>query len=176
MLISVKKMIVVLLVTVPSMAQTNFRMEKGSVIWEHTLPIGTNMKAIIDSQAKLTISAFDDTSYRGKADAVKNTTDANSVRLKCDASFDFIVTMTPEGYKVKVTNFMFVEKYGPMQLRIVPGSLEKYYVEYGKIRNSPKTQTDLSYVDSFLTGVFTIQAPAQEVAQGSQQNIAQTAK
>ncbi len=43
----------------------------------------------------------------------------------------------------------------------------KYYLEYGKIRNSDKTKTDLGYVDNFLTGLFVPQvaeAPADAKA------------
>jgi len=166
------KLLLLLLFTLPALAQNGFKMQNGSMVWERTFPAGTEIRTIIEKQDKLKLLSTEETSFNGKAEAIKNNTGTESVRLKCDANFDFTVTVMPQGYLVRVTNFNFLEKYGPMQLRIVPGSLEKYYVEYGKIRNSPKTQNDLNYVDSFLTGVFTEQPTEQDTAQA----IALTAK
>jgi len=153
-----KKMLLLLLFTVPVMAQDGFKTEDGKIVWERIFPEGSaEIKSLIESQENLKLLSSDDITYIGQGEAVKNTTSTTSVRLKCDANFNFSVVVAPQGYIVRVTNFMFLEKYGPMQMRVVPNSLEKYYLEYGKIRNTPKTQEDLSHVDNFLTGIFSNQ-------------------
>lgn len=144
-----------LLFTLPAFAQDGFKSENGKIVWEHVYPeAGAKIKSIIDSQDKMTILSSDDATFTGQAEAIKSTIDANSARLESDANFDVTITKVEGGYKVRVTNYVLLEKYGPMQLRIKPASLNKYYADKGKIRNSLKTQTDLSYVDGFLTGLF----------------------
>lgn len=150
-----KTTLLFLLLTIPAFAQNGFKTEKGKIVWERFFPeSGADIKSIIEAQEKMKVLNADEASFIGKAEAVKNDIYANSVRLESDANFDFAVTKVKGGYTVKVTNYVFLEKYGPSQVRILPGSLEKYYIEYGKIRNSAKTQSDLGYIDGFLTGLF----------------------
>jgi hypothetical protein len=152
--ITMKPLLLFLLITVPALVKDGFKIENHKIVWEDVFPADTDIKAILGGQATLKILSSGAGSYSGQGVSVKNTTEATSVRLKCDANFDFTITVVPEGYLVRVTNFMFLEKYGPSELRVIPNSLDKYYLEYGKIRATPKTQNDLSYVDIFLTGIF----------------------
>ncbi|KOS06234.1 hypothetical protein AM493_09475 [Flavobacterium akiainvivens] len=161
-----KTIVLFLLCTLPALAQDGFRTEKGKIVWEHTFTENVpNLESLITAQEKMKLVSEEESLYTGKAEAIKSTIDVNSVRLASDANFDFTITKVAGGYKVRVTNYVFLEKYGPMQLRIIPNSLDKYYLEYGKIRNSDKTKTDLGYVDGYLTGLFlsqivTAQGPA----------------
>lgn len=155
------KIIVFLLITLPAIAQNGFKTEKGKIVWEHFFAEDANLKTLVEGNEKMKIVSADDTSCAGKAEGIVSTIGANSIRLQSDANFDFTITKVAGGYTVKVINYVFLEKYGPSQMRILPGSLEKYYLEYGKIRNSDKTKTELGYVDNFLTGLFVPQpAPA----------------
>jgi hypothetical protein len=149
-----KTIILFLLFAVPVLAQNGFRTEKGKIIWEHTYDENANIETLIKGQEKLSLLLVEGNVYDGIADAIKSTVDANSVRLASDANFSFTITKIDGGYKVRVYNYVFLEKYGPMQMRTVPNAIEKYYLEYGKIRNSDKTKTDLGYLDGFLTGAF----------------------
>jgi hypothetical protein len=150
-----KTLLLFLLCAAPVFAQNGFTSEKGKIVWQHAFTgAEAELKAILGQQDKIKILDHAGATMSGQGQAVKNTADIASVRLKCDANFDFTVTAIEGGYVVKVSNYVFLEKYGPSQMRIVPNSLEKYYVEHGKIRNTPKTLGDLGFVDSFLTGIF----------------------
>ncbi len=150
-----KKLLLLLLITVPAMAQDGFKTENGCIVWQHFFNMpNTDIKALIAANEKLSLTSDAESMYTGTGIEVKNTCAAGSVLMKCDTNFSFTIMAVADGYLVKVTDFMFLEKYGPMQMRTVPNSLAKYYLERGKIRNTPKTQTDLACVDSFLTGVF----------------------
>jgi len=158
-----KKILLLLLFTAPVMAQNGFKMEDGSIVWERFYNAPTaDIKALIATNEKLSITSDADDTYMGVGEAVKNTCASGSVLMKCDTNFSFTIMKVADGYLVKVKDFRFLEKYGPMQLRIIPNSLEKYYLEYGKIRTTPKTQTDLACVDSFLSGVFSGHAMPSE--------------
>jgi hypothetical protein len=156
-----KKILLLLLISVPALAQDGFKTVDGKVVWERIFSSSTDVNALIAANEKLEILASQDNIYKGVGEGVKQTSPSGSLRMNCETSFEFTITVAPEGYLVRVTDFMFLEKYGPMQMRTVPNSLEKYYTEYGKIRDSAKTQTDLGFVDTFLTGVFSNQ-PVQE--------------
>jgi hypothetical protein len=150
-----KKILLLLLLTVPAMAQHNFKTEKGCIVWERFYSSSNaDIKALVASNDKLTLTSADTNVFLGVGESVPNTCGTGSALMKCDTNFNFTIMAVTDGYMVKVTNFFFLEKYGPMQMRTVPNSLAKYYLEYGKIRSSEKTQTDLACVDSFLTSVF----------------------
>ncbi|MES2484742.1 MAG: hypothetical protein V4581_02185 [Bacteroidota bacterium] len=150
-----KKILLLLLFTAPIMAQNGFKMEDGSIVWErfYNAP-NTDIKSLIATNEKLSLISDAEDTYIGVGEGVHNTCASGSVLMKCDTNFSFIIMKVADGYLVKVKDFRFLEKYGPMQLRIIPTSLEKYYLEYGKIRTTPKTQTDLACVENFLAGVF----------------------
>lgn len=160
-----KTTILFLLFTLPLFAQNGFKAEKGKIVWEHFYP-ETNAKfdSIVKRHEKIKVLSSDNVLYTGKAEGIKSTIDSNSVRLESDANFDFTITRVDGGYKVAVTNYTLLEKYGPLQMRIIPATLGKYYIDNGKIRPSVKTQTDLSYVDGFLTGLFAPQAAEPQIA------------
>jgi hypothetical protein len=159
-----KKLLFFLLATAPLMAQTGFKTENGTIVWERFFNTpGANIKSILAANPKLSLTADSESLYTGLGTSVKNTCALGSVLMKCDNNFSFTILPVTDGYMVKVTDFMFLEKYGPMQMRIVPNSLAKYYLEHGKIRTSDKTQTDLSCIDAFLTGVFSGQGTAAAV-------------
>lgn len=150
-----KTVVLFLLFAVPALAQQGFRAEKGKMVWEHFYTEeGAVIKAAIESRDKMKLEVTDLAAMSGKADGIKSTLDINSARLESDADFDFTVTKVEGGYKVVVTNYTLLEKYGPLQMRIIPASLGKYYMDNNKIRTSEKTKTDLAYVDAFLTSVF----------------------
>lgn len=150
-----KAIVFFLLLAVPALAQHGFRAEKGKIVWEHFYTEdGAVIKAAIESRDKMKLDVTDLAAMSGNADGIKSTLDINSARLESDADFDFTVTKVEGGYKVVVTNYTLLEKYGPMQMRIIPASLGKYYMDNDKIRTSEKTKTDLAYVDAFLTSVF----------------------
>ncbi|WP_294818460.1 hypothetical protein [uncultured Flavobacterium sp.] len=149
-----KTIILFLLVAFTASAQ-GFRAEKGKVVWEHFYAEeGTTIKSAIESREKMKLESTDLAAMSGKADGIKSTLDINSARLESDANFDFTVTKVEGGYKVVVTNYTLLEKYGPLQMRIIPASLGKYYMDNNKLRTSEKTKTDLAYIDAFLTSVF----------------------
>lgn len=150
-----KKIFLLLLIAAPAMAQQNFKVEKGCIVWEHFFSSSnTDIKALVAANEKLSLTSSDTNVFIGVGESVPNTCGSGSALMKCDTNFSFTIMAVTDGYMVKVTNFFFLEKYGPMQMRTVPNSLAKYYLEYGKIRNSEKTQNDLACVDRFLTGVF----------------------
>lgn len=150
-----KKLLLLLLLTAPVMAQDGFKTENGCIVWQRFFnATNADIKAIIAGNEKLSLTSDSGTVYTGVGESVANTSSGGSVLMKCDTNFSFTIMAVTDGYMVKVTNFMFLEKYGPMQIRTVPNSLAKYYMERGKIRDTPKTQTDLACVDRFLTGVF----------------------
>ncbi len=160
-----KTAVLFLVFALPALAQTGFKTERGKIVWERFFPAsGADIKSIIESHENIKLEDSNDVAFTGKAEAIKNEIYANSVRLESDANFDFSVTRVEGGCKVRVTNYVFLEKYGPSQMRILPGSLEKYYLEHGRIRNSEKTSTDLAYIDGFLSSVFTQRASANATA------------
>ncbi len=150
-----KKILLLLMFTAPLMAQHNFKVENGCIVWERFFNNpNTDIKALIAANSDLALTSGKDNTYTGYGEQVPNTCSGGSVLMKCNTDFNFTIMAVADGYMVKVKEFMFLEKYGPMQMRTVPNSLAKYYLERGKIRGSEKTQTDLACIDSFLTGVF----------------------
>jgi hypothetical protein len=158
-----------LLFALPALAQHGFRVEKGKIVWEHFYAEnGETIRSAIESREKMKLEITGPDAMSGKADGIRSTINVNSVRLESDANFDFTVTKVVGGYKVVVRNYTLLEKYGPSQLRIIPASLGKYYMDNGKIRTSIKTMTDLGHVDAFLTGVFLLKIEdATPLAEGS---------
>jgi len=166
-----KVIVFFLLTAIPALAQHGFRAEKGKMVWEHFYTEdGAIIKAAIESRDKMKLDVADIAAMSGKADGIKNTLDINSARLESDADFDFTVTKVDGGYKVVVTHYTLLEKYGPLQMRVIPASLGKYYMDNNKIRTSEKTKTDLAYMDAFLTSVFL--PKVEETAPAAQGSIA----
>ncbi|KOS06235.1 hypothetical protein AM493_09480 [Flavobacterium akiainvivens] len=150
-----KKLLLLLLVTAPVMAQHGFKMENGNVVWERFYSIPQNdIKAMVSANEQLSLSSAEEATYTGRGAEVQNTCSSGSTLMKCPVDFTFTIMTVADGYFVRVENFMFLEKYGPMQMRTVPTGLGKHYVERGKIRTTDKANTELACVDSFLSGVF----------------------
>jgi hypothetical protein len=171
------KILLLLLFTVPALAQNGFRMEKGKMIWEHTFATIQDINTLVTNVKGMSTDGAEGNVFKGKGAEVKSTVETESIRLKSDANFTFTITVVPGGYVVKVSNYVFLEKYGPLQMRIVQNPIEKYYVEYSKIRQTPKSQNDLHVLDGFLTGVFSGQAAtADAVSSASISPTTMTAK
>lgn len=149
-----KNLLLLLLFTLPVMAQNGFRNEKGNLVWEHTYPATANMQATIESQSTLEVITFFNDTYTGKGNNVKNTC-GGAVLMKNDCKFDFTVRKNNGNYIVTVTNLRMIERLGPMQARIVESRCEKYLVDAAlKVKKDPRSQNDINCLNNFLTGVF----------------------
>lgn len=151
-----KKLIFTLLFSIPVLAQHGFRAENGTIIWEKSFPVGNaNVMALIEAQKAMTIGLFMDNVVKGDAMDMKIEGDGGSGLMKNNCKFDFFIAVESDHYTVRVKNFKFLEKMGPMQMRTVANSWEKYFLDERKIRPTPITQGNLQFLDNFLTGVFT---------------------
>lgn len=156
-----KKIILSLLFSLPVFAQDGFKTEKQELVWEKTFEANNaNVAAILDRHPELKISGFIDSAYKGTAAEITNTCQGGSGLMKNNVKFDFIVLVNPDYYVVRVRNLKVLEKYGPMQTRIVANRLEQYFTTNGKLRTDPKASANMQCLDSFLISLFDT-VPAQ---------------
>ncbi len=150
-----KKLILTLLFSLPLMAQHNFRTEDGTIVWEKAFPVSNvNVVGMIESHPELTVEAYMDNLVKGGAKEMEITGEGGSGLMKNNCKFDYVIVLENGQYIVKVKDFKFLEKMGPMQMRTVANSWEKYFMDDRKIRPTPITQGNLQHLDNFLTGVF----------------------
>lgn len=137
------------------MAQDGFRNENGNLIWEHTYPATTNVSATTETHPDLKIEASLNGVQTGMAEKIKNTCSEGSSVMRNDCKFNFKVKKDNGNYVVTVTDLKIIEVMGPMQARTVVSRCEKYLVDAAlKMKKDPRSQKDLTCLDSFLTGVF----------------------
>ncbi|MCW4467418.1 hypothetical protein OGH69_00425 [Flavobacterium sp. MFBS3-15] len=150
-----KNLLFTLLFSLPLMAQHNFRAEDGNIVWEKAFPVNNvNVVAMIESHPELTVDAYMDNLVQGGAKEMAITGEGGSGLMQNNCKFDYVIVMENGQYIVKVKDFKFLEKMGPMQMRTVASSWEKYFMDERKIRPTPITQGNLQHLDNFLTGIF----------------------
>ncbi|MGQ2985086.1 hypothetical protein [Flavobacterium sp.] len=150
-----KKLILTLLFSLPLMAQHSFRAENGDIIWEKSFPVNNvDLVAMVESHPEFTVDAYIDNLLQGTAKDMAISGEGGSGLMKNNCKFDYVIVLEDGQYVVKVKDFKFLEKMGPMQMRTVANSCEKYFMDNKKIRPTPITQGNLEYLDNFLTGIF----------------------
>ena len=151
-----KKLILTLLFSLPVLAQHGFRAENGNIIWEKSFPVGSvNVAALLKAQPALKTDIFTDNECKGSANDIKIEGNGGSAMMKNNCKFDFDIAIEGNSYIVKIHNMKFLERVGPMQLRTIISSFEKYFMDERKLRPTPVTQSNLAYLDNFFTGIFT---------------------
>lgn len=154
-LLIMKKLIFTLLFSLPLMAQHSFRADDGSIVWEKSFPVSNvNVVALIESNPELSVDAYMDNVVKGGAKEMVITGEGGSGLMQNNCKFDYVILLEDGHYIVKVKDFKFLEKMGPMKMRTMVSSCEKYFMDDRKIRPTPITQGNLDYLDNFLTGVF----------------------
>jgi hypothetical protein len=152
---AMKKLLFILLFSAPVIAQDGFRNEHGNLTWERTFPASINMTAALESQPGILITTNLGNSYTGMGDGVQNTCDSGTALMKNKCKFEFSVRKENGNYIVTVTNLKIIEKFGPLQARIIASRAEKYFVNADlKIKKDVRTQNDMGCLDNFLTTVF----------------------
>lgn len=150
-----KKLLFTLLFSLPLLAQSSFRAENGSIVWEKSFPVANaNIIGILQANQAFKVDVFIDNAFKGTAEDMKIEGDDANGLMRNNCKFDFFVAVEADRYVVKVKNFKFLEKMGPLQMRTVANSWEKYFMDERKIRPTPKTQGNLDYLDNFFTSVF----------------------
>lgn len=150
-----KKLLLTLLFTGAAFAQDGFKSNNGNLVWERTFPAdNANIVALLEKEPNLKVGTFMDNVFKGRGNEIKNTCDGGSGLMKNNTKFDFLIIVNPDSYTVKVTNLKFLEKFGPMQTRVVANPSEKYYVYNGAVKNDDKTKGDFNCLDNYLSSVF----------------------
>lgn len=150
-----KIFILLLLIGFKGIAQSNFKVENGILVWEKTFSaVNPDVVAVLEKEPKLKVSSFMDNVYKGSCSDLKSDCDGGSGLMKNDCKFDFLIIVNPDGYTVKVKNIKILEKYGPMQARTIANPCEKYFVEGSAIRNSEKYNPDIYCLENYLASAF----------------------
>jgi hypothetical protein len=150
-----RKVLLALLFSLPVFAQDGFRGEKGNLVWERVIPVeNANIVAILDAHPNLKVASFMENVYKGSSEETKITSTSGSALIKNNCKYDFLIMVNPDSYVVKVTNIKFVEKYGPMQTRIIANRAEKYFMNDTALRADDKSKTDLTSMDTYFSGMF----------------------
>jgi hypothetical protein len=156
-----KKLLLIVLFSIPAMAQDGFKAQGREIIWEKTFPVNNaDVVALLDRQPELKVSSFIDNAYKGSVREISNTCEGGSGLMKNNCKFDFIVLVNPDHYVVVVRNLKLLEKYGPMQARTIANRCEKYFLYNRALKDDEKSVNDLSCLDNFLTGIFSVQQSA----------------
>jgi len=152
-----KNLILTLLFSLPLMAQQHaFVADNGNIVWEKEFPVtNVNVVSLIEAQPSFKVGGFIDNVYTGYTEEIVIGGEGGTALMKNNCKFEFVVFVKDDGYVVKVKNLKFLEKMGPLQMRTVVNSCEKYFMDEKKIRPTPITQGNLDYLDNWLTGVFT---------------------
>jgi hypothetical protein len=151
-----KKLILTLLFSLPVLAQHGFRAENGNIIWEKSFPVGSvNVAVLLKAQPALDTDIFTDNECKGSAMDMKIEGDGGTAMMRNNCKFDFDIAIEGNSYVVRIRNMKFLERVGPMQLRTIVSSFEKYFMDERKLRPTPITQGNLAYLDNFFTGIFT---------------------
>jgi len=148
-----KTILLSLLFAMPIFAQQGFRGEKGTIVWERTFPAtNTDIGAMLALYPNIKIASASGGIYKGTAEDIKTT--GGSLLLKNPLKFDFTINVTADSYVVKVTGVKILERYGPLQLRIIPTGCEKYFMYNNKIKADQRTKSDLAYMETSLSSLF----------------------
>ncbi|PHK35429.1 hypothetical protein VF13_37545 [Nostoc linckia z16] len=152
-----KKIILSLLFSIPVFAQDGFKVENNELVWEKTFEANNaNIVSVLDRHPELAVSGFIDNAYKGAAKEIANTCQGGSALMKNNVKFDFIILVNPDYYVVRLKNLKVLEKYGPMQTRIIANRMDQYFTSNGVLRTDDKAFGDMQCMDSFLSGVFGI--------------------
>lgn len=150
-----KKFILLLLFTLPALAQNGFKTEGNALVWERVFPANnTDITAVLNRDPNLKVASFMDNVYKGIGFDIKNTCEGETALMKSNCKFQFLIMVNPDSYVVKIRDIKFLEKYGPMQARIMANASEKYFMEGSKLKTDATTQGNMACVDRFLTSLF----------------------
>ncbi len=158
-----KKLLLSLLFAVPTFAQSGFQSVDGMLVWERSFPIkSVDVTAFLNQEPNLKVVTFAENVFNGVGNEIRVGCEAGSGLLKNNCKFDFIIEVHPDKYNVKVTNLKIIEKYGPMQARIMANNSEKYFVDNSNIKNDNRTLTDINCLDNMLVDIFYTPATVKE--------------
>jgi hypothetical protein len=158
-----KKLILSLLFCLPVFAQTGFKTEGNEVIWQGVFSTETaNIVSVLDKEPNLKVGAFIDNMYKGAGEDVQNTCNGGTALMKNKIKFDFVILVDPAGYVVKVRNIKVLEKFGPMQARIMANKVEKYFMAGNKLSDQPNASQNMACMDRFFAGLFSTETPQSD--------------
>lgn len=150
-----KNLILTLLVSVSAFAQQGFRTEGQNLVWERTFSAhNADIVAFLNGQPDLKVTTFSENTFEGYSNQMQNRCNGGSALMKNDCKFDFTIMVQPDHYIVRITNLKILEKYGPMQARVVANACEKYFVDGKTVKTDARSQTDLRCLDTFLRSMF----------------------
>jgi hypothetical protein len=157
-----KIVILLLLISFTGIAQGNFKVENGMLVWEKTFSANDpDIVALLEKEPDLKVLSFMDNVYKGSCNDIKYDCEGGSGLMKNNCKFDFLIIVNQDGYTVKVKNIKILEKYGPMQARTIANPCEKYFVDENVIRKSEKYNADIYCFDSYLESAFSILPKSQ---------------
>lgn len=152
-----KKLIMLLLISTSAFSQGGFSTEGKSIVWERIFPAdNANIVPILERYPNLEVTGFSENVFQGNTAEIKNTCQGGSGLMKNNCKFDFVIMVNPDHYVVRISNLKIIEKYGPMQARVMANSCEKYFLDESKLKSDSRTLTDMGCLDSFLTSVFSL--------------------
>jgi len=153
-----KKLILLLLCSLPALAQNGFKIEDNILIWERAYSAdNVDIASVLDKNPNLKTGSFMDNFYKGMGVDIKNTCNSQNGLMKNNVKFQFVVMTSPTGYVVKVKDLKFLEKYGPMQARIRANAWEQYFVDGTNLKSDATSVENMGCMDNFLSSLF---APA----------------
>lgn len=157
------KKLLLLLFSLPALAQTGFKVEEKEIIWQKSFSAeNINIAAVLDRNPDLKVGGFIDNMYKGMTMAIDNTCNGGTGLMKNQVKFDFIVLTDPAGYVVKIRNLKILEKYGPMQSRVRANPAENYFVDEGVLKTEGIAEQNMQCMDSFLSSLFS--PPAEGIS------------
>ncbi|KGO92400.1 hypothetical protein [Flavobacterium subsaxonicum] len=155
-----KKILLLLLVTLPALAQNGFKVEGNALVWERVFPAAnSDIAAVLSRDPNLKVASFMDNVYKGLGFDIKNTCNGETALMKSNVKFQFLIMVNHDSYVVKLREVKFLEKYGPMQARTRANAYEQYFLDGTKIKDDATTQQNMTCLDTFLTSLFS-PAPA----------------
>lgn len=158
-----KKILLSLLFTLPVLAQDGFDSQDGVLVWERSFPVkNVDVTDFLTEEPNLKVITFMDNVFNGAGDEIQVGCEAGSGLLKNNCKFDFTIEVLPDSYNVKITNLKIIEKYGPMQARVMANNCEKYFMEEGVIKGDNRVLTDMNCLDNMLVDIFYMPATLNE--------------
>lgn len=158
-----KKILLSLLFTLPVLAQDGFDSKDGVLVWERSFPVkNADVTAFLNEEPGLKVITFMDNVFNGEGNEIQVGCEAGSGLLKNNCKFDFSIEILPDRYNVKITNLKIIEKYGPMQARIMANNCEKYFMDESTIKSDNRTLTDMNCLDNMLVDIFYLPATLKD--------------
>lgn len=153
-----KKILITLLFSIPVFAQDGFKAEDNSIVWEKSFTAqNANIVPVLEREPGLEVGGFMDNVFKGYGNNISCNCNEGSGLMKNNLKFEYIIMVNPDYYVVKVKNIKIIEKYGPMQARVIANSFEKYFLDETALRTDAKSQTDINCLNKYLTGIFSLE-------------------